>query len=83
MPRGSVSLERAPCELFVFSAVSPSVCFSVMEDDEEEFPNTRTDEFLHNSNGKEKREELRTPPPPVIPSFPIRFHRRLMRLHKQ
>lgn len=32
--------------------------FSVMEDDEEEFPNTRTDEFLHNNNGKEKREEL-------------------------
>lgn len=29
-----------------------------MEDDEEEFPNTRTDEFLHH-NGKEKREELR------------------------
>lgn len=30
---------------------------SVMEDDEEEFPNTRTDEFLHN-NGKEKRKQL-------------------------
>lgn len=29
-----------------------------MEDDEEEFPNTRTDEFLHNNNGKEKREEF-------------------------
>lgn len=32
--------------------------FSVMEDDEEEFPNTRTDEFLHNNNSKEKCEEL-------------------------
>lgn len=32
--------------------------FSVMEDDEEEFPNTRTDEFLHSNNGKEKREEF-------------------------
>lgn len=32
--------------------------FSVVEDDEDDFPNTRTDgEFLHNNNGsKEKRE---------------------------
>uniref|UniRef100_A0A674N2N7 Ceramide transfer protein n=1 Tax=Takifugu rubripes TaxID=31033 RepID=A0A674N2N7_TAKRU len=32
----------------------------IMEDDEEEFPNTRTDEFLHN-NGKEKLLQSLTP----------------------
>uniref|UniRef100_H3D7J0 Ceramide transfer protein n=1 Tax=Tetraodon nigroviridis TaxID=99883 RepID=H3D7J0_TETNG len=33
----------------------------IMEDDEEEFPNTRTDEFLHNNNGKEKPLQSLTP----------------------
>lgn len=53
-----VSLEHVPHQPFVFSVVRHSVWFSVMEDDEEEFPNTRTDDFLHNNNGKEKREDL-------------------------
>lgn len=46
--------------LFVVCAVQPESFFvvSVVEDDEDDFPNTRTDgEFLHNNNGsKEKRE---------------------------
>lgn len=43
-----------------------------MEDDEEEFPSTRNEEFLHNNNGKEKREKF------AISSFRRRFGHLLM-----
>lgn len=33
----------------------------IMEDDEEEFPSTRNEEFLHNNNGKEKALQPLTP----------------------
>lgn len=60
VPCASVALERVPCQRLVCSVVRRSVWFSVMEDDEEEFPNTRTEELLHNNNGKEKRENFLT-----------------------
>lgn len=46
--------------------------FSVMEDDEEEFPSTRNEEFLHNNNGKEKGEKF------AISSFQRRFRHLVM-----
>lgn len=45
--------------------------FSVMEDDEEEFPSTRNEEFLHNNNGKEKREKFAILVVPETPLSPV------------
>lgn len=45
--------------------------FSVMEDDEEEFPSTRNEEFLHNNNGKEKREKSAVFIVPETPWSPV------------
>lgn len=49
-------------QLPVFCVFLPSLkldfFFSVVEDDEDDFPNTRTDgEFLHNNNGSKEKCE--------------------------